>query len=225
MEGYIKLHRKLLQWEWYTDTNVRVLFFHILLKANYKPVTWHGLEIDAGQLVTSYDHLAKECNMTIQQVRTALNKLKITGEITHQTTSQNSIITVNNWKQYQTKQQAKQQQNNNNIRNKEREKDINLSLSRIGKREREILKNYCKRKKIDNSNAYIRKLIDNGDAKVILEEEEIRQKKLEQREKPVQVIDKSESPEEVQEAFLKAKSKVVQIRRGNYGNAERDSFK
>ena len=221
MEGYIKLHRKLLQWEWYTDTNVRVLFFHLLLIANYKDKTWHGITIHAGSLVTSYEKLAQQTGLTVRQVRTALNKLKTTGELTHKTTSQYSIISIKNWKRWQ----ANDTQPDNNIRNKEREKDINLSLSRIGKREREILKNYCKRKKIDNSNAYIRKLIDNGDAKVILEEEEIRQKKLEQREKPVQVIDKSENPEEVQEAFLKAKSKVVQIRRGNYGNAERDSFK
>ena len=35
-EGFIKIYRQLLEWEWYTDTNTKVLFLHCLLKANFK---------------------------------------------------------------------------------------------------------------------------------------------------------------------------------------------
>ena len=64
--------------------------------------------------------------------------------------------------------------------NQTKEKEIkeNLSLypslieagdnrKRIGKREREILKFWCKRHKVENINGYIRKILDNGDYEVI----------------------------------------------------------
>jgi hypothetical protein len=42
MIGWLKLHRKLLQWEWYPDVNVRLVFIHCLLKANYEDKHWKG---------------------------------------------------------------------------------------------------------------------------------------------------------------------------------------
>lgn len=168
LNGFIKIHRKLLKWEWYTDINVRVLFFHCLLRANHKPVRWQGMKIQIGQFVTSYGHLAKECGLSVQQIRTALDKLKITGEVTYKSTSRYSIITVNNWNLYQTnnKQITNNQQTNNNkqeVKEEQEDKKINLSLSnsstraRVGKREREILKSYCMNPKnnIKNPDGFI----------------------------------------------------------------------
>lgn len=120
LNGYIKLHRKLLAWEWYSDINVRVLFLHCLLKANHKPEKWLGKTIEAGQFATSIGHLAKECGLTMQQTRTAIDKLKLTSEITYKSTSRYSIITINNWNLYQAnntqdnKQITNEQQTNNN---------------------------------------------------------------------------------------------------------------
>ena len=42
MEGWIKLHRQILDWEWYDDINVKVLFLHLLLTANYEDKKWQG---------------------------------------------------------------------------------------------------------------------------------------------------------------------------------------
>ena len=113
MSGYIKLYRSLLEWEWYSDKNVCRLFIYCLLKANHKAEKWHGQEIKAGQFITSYENLAKSTGLTSQQIRTALNKLKTTGEITNKTTSRYSIITVNNWNLFQqdNKQNNKQTTN------------------------------------------------------------------------------------------------------------------
>ena len=130
LNGFIKLHRKLLAWEWYSDINVRVLFFHCLLKANHKTEKWQGIEINAGQFVTSLGHLSKECGLTEQQTRTALSKLKSTSEITSKSTSRYSIITVNNWNLYQTnntqdnKQITNNQQTNNNKQEYKEYKEI-----------------------------------------------------------------------------------------------------
>lgn len=102
---YLKLYYKLLEWEWYTDANVMRLFIHCLLKANIKKKKWLGITIERGSFITSYSHLAKELGLSQQQIRTAIQKLETTGEITRQVTrnqqGSNTLITINNYNEYQ----------------------------------------------------------------------------------------------------------------------------
>lgn len=227
LNGFIKIHRKLLKWEWYSDINVRVLFFHCLLRANHKSERWQGIEINAGQFVTSYEHLAKECGLTVQQLRTALNKLKITNEITNKTTSRYSIITVNNWKRYQTnnKQITNNQQTNNNkqeVKEEQEDKKINLSLSNsstracVGKRERELLKSYCMNPKnnIKNTDGFIASVIKNGDYLGIIEQETKRIEKQKQREsQKVEQFVNPDNPEDIENAMNNARNVIKMIRK------------
>lgn len=103
--AYIKMYRKLLNWEWYTDVNATKLFLHCLLKANWKPGRWKGISYGSGEFITSLPSLAKETGLTVQAVRTALSKLKSTGELTDRATdgnhSRGRIITVLKWDLYQ----------------------------------------------------------------------------------------------------------------------------
>lgn len=101
MNGWIKIHRKMVNWEWYQDHNVRLVFLHLLLKANYKEKRWKGEIVNRGQLITSRKNLAKEVGLSERQVRTALFKLKTTGEVSIKTTSRFSIITVEKYAFYQ----------------------------------------------------------------------------------------------------------------------------
>ena len=100
-EGYIKLHRKMLTWEWYTDTNTFRVFMHCLLMANWKDARFMGQEIPRGSFATSYPQIAKQTKLSIQNVRTAINHLKSTGELTVKTTPKFSVITVVNYCLYQ----------------------------------------------------------------------------------------------------------------------------
>ena len=100
-QGFISLHRKLLNWEWFTDVNVCHVFIYCLLRANYKPTKWRGQEIKRGEFITSLNNIATGTGLTVSQVRTAINKLKSTHELTHKGQAKNSIITVNNWSEYQ----------------------------------------------------------------------------------------------------------------------------
>lgn len=100
-KGWLKIYRKILEWEWYKDIPVRVLFEHCLFKANIKDKNWKGTVIKRGSFVTSLDNLAFETGLTKRQVRTALDKLKMTHEVTYKPTRQYSMIIVNNYEQYQ----------------------------------------------------------------------------------------------------------------------------
>ena len=132
--NWIKLNRAILDWEWYDDVNVARVFIHLLLTANYEPKNWHGIQIERGQRVISIGGLAEETGLTVRQTRTALDKLKATGELTSRATNKYTLVTIENYSKFQDvkrdsdKQNGKQrdkratnerQTNDNNIRNKE----------------------------------------------------------------------------------------------------------
>ena len=101
LNGFVKVHRKLVQWGWYQDYVVKDVFLHLLLTASFKESQWMGRTIEKGQLITSYAHLAEELGFSVKQIRTALNKLKSTGEVASEATNRYTIITVVNWEKYQ----------------------------------------------------------------------------------------------------------------------------
>lgn len=100
--NFVKIDRKMLSWEWYTDPNTCHLFLHCILRANWKPGEWKGIHYERGQFITSLDSLSKQTGLTVRKVRTALNHLESTGEVTRKTTSKFSIITVNKYDLYQS---------------------------------------------------------------------------------------------------------------------------
>ena len=101
LNGYIKLYRKLIQWGWYQDSVVKDLFLHFLLTASFKDFNWMGEQLKAGQLITGRKRLAEELNFSERQIRTAMEKLKSTGEVTYKSTNKFTIVTVVNWEDYQ----------------------------------------------------------------------------------------------------------------------------
>ena len=60
LNGFVKIHRKLLQWGWYQDNVVKGVFLHLLLTASFQDSQWMGRTIKKGQVVTSYNSLAQE---------------------------------------------------------------------------------------------------------------------------------------------------------------------
>lgn len=138
-DGYILLHRKIIDWQWYSNKNDRILFIHCLLKANWKNGWFRGVEIKRGSFATSLQNLSKECGLTLQQTRTSINHLISTCEITYEASNQFSIITINNYDKYQldntrnNNQITNEQQTNNNnrINNNKRNKEINNIYTNI----------------------------------------------------------------------------------------------
>ena len=101
MSGWIKLHRKITDWEWFEDKNTFIVFITLLLMANHKEKKYKGIIVKIGTIVTGRDILARQTKLSVQQIRTALNKLKLTNEITIETSSQGTVIEIVNYKKYQ----------------------------------------------------------------------------------------------------------------------------
>ena len=80
MVGHIKIDRKILNWEWYSDPNVAHLFIYLILKANYKDGRWKGIIIKRGQVITGRLKASKDTGLSQMTIRTCLNKLKTTNE-------------------------------------------------------------------------------------------------------------------------------------------------
>ncbi len=106
-EGYISLWRSITKWQWYTEVNTCKLFIHLLIRANRTRTEWRGIVVERGSLITSRQHLAVETGLSEQSVRTALNNLKKTHEITSKSTSRYSIITLKNYDFYQEPNQQR----------------------------------------------------------------------------------------------------------------------
>jgi len=103
MDGWVKLHRKLMEWEWYSDANTFRLFVHLLLRASYEANEWRGVTLKSGQVLTGRKQLAKELVLSERQIRTALKNLQTTNEVTIKSTNKYSIISITNWSKYQPK--------------------------------------------------------------------------------------------------------------------------
>lgn len=106
MNGFITLHRKFLEWEWYDDANTMRLFVHCLLKANWKERKWRGEVIPRGSFITSLGKLSEELHLTRKQVMRSLDKLVSTGEVTKRGTAWTQI-TICKYDSYQDELQNK----------------------------------------------------------------------------------------------------------------------
>ncbi len=99
----------MVKWEWYDDPITKAVFIHLILMANHEPRRYRGQQLEIGDHLTGRKVLAKSLRLSQRQVRTALDKLRKSGEITIKATNQFSVITVNNYNTYHmTKDEQRQ---------------------------------------------------------------------------------------------------------------------
>jgi hypothetical protein len=122
MEGWIKLHRKFIEWGWYKTPYMTQLFIHLLLIANRESKMWQGVEVKRGQIITGRKKISEDTGISEQTIRTCFERLKSTNELTIKSTNKFSIITITNYDNYQNttdkinqqiNQDANQQSTNN----------------------------------------------------------------------------------------------------------------
>lgn len=100
--GFIKLYRSLLKWEWYDDVNTKVVFLHLLLTVSIEDSKWHGITVRRGSRVSSYAILAKETKLSVDKVRTAIQHLEATGEVTRSKYPKYTVFAINHFDKFQS---------------------------------------------------------------------------------------------------------------------------
>lgn len=98
---WIKIDRNILDWRWFKDSNTLQVFLWLLLSANVKKSGFMGVEINRGEVATSYPSMAAHTGLTVNQVRTAISHLKTTGEITGKKYAKFSVFSIVNYSSYQ----------------------------------------------------------------------------------------------------------------------------
>ena len=117
-EGYIKLHRKFRKWGWYDDANTMRVFLHLLLGARWSDTEYRGEKLKAGDVIFGRKRFAKDLGLSEQNVRTAIEHLLKTGEIsTSKVTNKFTIFHVENWELYQGQDEDANQQTNQRLTN------------------------------------------------------------------------------------------------------------
>ena len=134
---FIKLNRKILDWEWYKDANTFKLFIHLLLTASVRDKKWQGITIKRGEVVTSLKSLSQQTGLSVQNVRTALNNLILTKCLTNKSHSKFRIISINNYNLYQSANKV----SNNQLTNNQQTTNKQLTTSKESKECKEGIKN------------------------------------------------------------------------------------
>jgi biotin operon repressor len=132
---FIKIDRNITNWQWYQNANTFRVFVDLILDANIKEGSFQGVKIPRGSTATSYEKIANRLNLTVQQVRTAIQHLKSTGELTSKSHSKFQVITIVNYNLYQDKSTGK---------NSPKQQSVNIQLTvnqQQSKNNKEFIKN------------------------------------------------------------------------------------
>lgn len=99
-QGFIKLSRKFVDWDLFTDVKTSQLFMYLLLSANCTPQKYQGIVIQRGQLLTRYSDIKEGTGLSVRTIRTCLKRLEKAGEITFESINKCAIITVCDFDKY-----------------------------------------------------------------------------------------------------------------------------
>lgn len=191
--GYILLARKIIESQiWQKPPEYLKIWIYILCRVNWK----NSKKNERGEELFNFRQ-EKIPGVTLDQVYNflkwarSLNYSDCTTQITTQKTTRGVRLKVNNYAYYQDIENYKLPhrnphelpQNYHTIPKRSNKRDINKLIS-LSTEEREILKNYLldlnknRKNKIEDIDAYIRKLLENGDCLTKLEKAK---KKLERQ--------------------------------------------
>ena len=139
-QGWIKIHRKILENPISKKPTYAWLWVYLLLKANHEEsrFLWNGKDtiIKNGQLITGSKTLSQETNIPESTIEDILKFLENQQQIRQQKTTKFRIITILKWDMYQQKNNksnnkatTKQQQADTNKNDKNDKNDKNKILA------------------------------------------------------------------------------------------------
>ena len=149
MEGWIKIHRKILENPIICkDSDYLAVWIYLLLNATHKeiPALFKGKKItlQKGQLITGRKSMSNQLKISESKIYRIINDFKSEQQIEQQTSNQNSLISILNWDKYQQIEQQNEQQMNNerttdeqpvntnkNVKNDKKERIYNIPASEV----------------------------------------------------------------------------------------------
>ena len=144
MEGWIKIHRKILENPIVCkDSDYLAVWIYLLLNATHKefPALFKGKKIilKKGQLITGRKSIAEQLNISESKVKRILVELENDQQIDRQRSNKNSLVSILNWDKYQETDQEDGQQmdskwtasdqqmtTNKNVKNVKNERNNNI---------------------------------------------------------------------------------------------------
>ena len=100
---FVKIDRNIADWRWFYDPITLQVFLWLIIKANVEDHNFRDITIHRGQLFTSIASICAATKRSARQVRTALQHLISTNEVTSQEYPYGRLITVVSYDTYQTK--------------------------------------------------------------------------------------------------------------------------
>ena len=145
-EGWIKLHRKLLDNPvTMKDTDHLAVWIYLLLNASHNehPALFKGEKIilKPGQLITGRKSIALALHIDESKVERILKSLKSEQQIEQQTSSKNRLISITNWEFYQQSEQQNEQQVNNKRTTSEQQVNTNKNIKNDKNGRKDICQN------------------------------------------------------------------------------------
>jgi DNA-binding transcriptional regulator YhcF (GntR family) len=146
--GWIKLHRKILENPTSSNLELLGLWSYILLNINHKPSDFYlgfqKIHLESGQGIFSQKKLSEKFKVSLSKIHRMLKILESEKQIEKQGESKYTVITVINWELYQniekenenqteTKQKTnrKQIETNNNDKNIKNDKNDKKQIQNI----------------------------------------------------------------------------------------------
>ncbi len=122
LNGYITLHRKLLDWPYSKKSDYFSVWVHLLLMANWKDKTegdipsgkTNFVPVKRGQVMTSRKTLAQLCGCSESKIERILKCLEIGQQLKQQTHAGYRLITIIKYDEYQINAQVNGQQLDSN---------------------------------------------------------------------------------------------------------------
>ena len=145
MAGYIKLYRELKNWRYYKKSQYVHFFIYCLLRANHQDNYFEDKLIKRGSFVSSLKNMSEETGLSVQTIRTILKRLapqKSTQEITHELTSESttkySIISIVNYDKYQATNTDINTQSNKQLTNEQQTTNKRLTTINNVKNDKKV---------------------------------------------------------------------------------------
>lgn len=174
--GYVKLHRSLLDWEWWDDHSATRVLTYLMLSVNWQQKQWMGMTIEPGSIVTSYAIIAKSCGITEKQARRSMKVLELGSVIERKRAGKGQLVTLGNWDKYQSDEPQEGRQRAGKRAAKGQAKGSERATTKEGKeiQEGEEGKNSTNvegqapsSSKVDNRNPGVQAVIDHLTARLI----------------------------------------------------------